>query len=557
MNACSERLSAPPVAPCSAVAGHLAEALLVAAIALLPRLAWLDADAHIDELYHLLAAEGWLRSGELQIGSGLYERAWLFTLLIGGFLGAVGDTLQVARLPAVLAGTGLVVAVFLWVRAEGGRLAAWLAALLMALSPLAVELSQMARFYTLHALAFWLAAILVYTAARPGLDARARLGFGVAAFLPMSLALHLQMLTAVGLLGLALWLSLQALPPALLWLRSGPWHRLLMPVALALLALLVLALAVQSGLAARTFEQFRWAPLWAQEFRNRPHFYHLRLAGQYPVLWPLAGFLALSALAWRPRPAGFCAVLFGTAFALGSLAGMKDDRYLFYALPFLFGLFALGLAGLYTRLRLIAIDTAEQSRARVAPWLPAWPVRTGLVAAALLFMLSAGSAPAMLAFDLARGVQPHGPGRITADWWRAAPALAAHRDRADVVLVSDELAALAALGRADILISGTRRSELQDAITGRDPRTGVRVIDDVAAVQSLLRCAPHGLIVLSTRDLAFGWSIPEPVRQAIENGAERLPLGSAPELAAFVWQHDAGTDQACGLALAATGLPAR
>lgn len=557
MNACSEARRGVPVRPGAAARGRGAEVLLVGAIAVLPRLLWLHADPHIDELYHLLAAEGWLRSGEFQIGTGLYERAWLFTLVVGWFLTSIGDTLTVARLPALLASTALVVALFLWVRSEGDRLAAWLAALLLALSPLAVELSQMARFYTLHALAFWSAAILCYAAARPALELRARLGFGLPALLALVLALHLQMLTAVGATGLGLWLTLQGAPPALVWLRAGSPVRWLLPAALVLLTLAALAAAIQSGLAAEAWQQFRWAPLWAQEFQNRPHFYHLRLAAQYPVLWPLAGFLALAALAWRPRPAGFCVVLFGVAFGLGSLAGMKDDRYLFYALPFLFGLFGLGIAALWTSLRLIAFDAAERSRMQLLGWLPARPVRMGLIAAALLFMVSAGTAPAMLAFDLARGVHPHGPGRISGDWWRAAPELAVWRERAGVVLVSDELAALAALGRADVLISGTRRSELAGAPGGRDPRTGVRVVDDLASIETLLRCEPSGLIVLAARDLAFGWSVPMPVRAAIESGAERLPLDQAPELAAYVWQHDHAPDPTCALALAANGRPTR
>jgi predicted membrane-bound mannosyltransferase len=133
------------------------ELLLLLALTLPVRLLWLEADAHIDELYHLLAAEGWLASGEPRIGSGLYGRAFLFTALVGWFMDVLGHSLQVARLPSVVAGTALVLAVFLWTRRLAGPLAGWSAALLLAWSPLAVELSQLARFYALHALALWLA----------------------------------------------------------------------------------------------------------------------------------------------------------------------------------------------------------------------------------------------------------------------------------------------------------------------------------------------------------------------------------------------------------------
>jgi hypothetical protein len=542
--------SSEPVRTAPCTSGHIVtiEVLLLGVLALLPRVLWLEADPHIDELYHLLAAEGWLASGEPRIGAGLYERAYLFTQLIGWCLELLGHSLQAARLPAVFTGTAMVVLLFLWTRRVAGRSAGWIAALLLAFSPLAVELSQIARFYTLHAFAFLGAAMLAYAAVGVGPKLRTRLVLALAALACAGLALHLQMLTALGVLGLGLWLA------GLMLLETAGRMRTLLAGGLVVAAVSLLALMIESGVLAEAWRQFRWTPLWAAEFKNRVHFYHLQLAGQYPVLWPLAGFIGIAAFGFRPRPAAFCAVIFGTAFVFRSFAGMKDERYLFYVLPFLFALFGIGIAGAFEALRPLVRDLAERARLAMGPHLPALPVRAGLIVAALVFMLSAGSAPALLAFDLARGVLPSGPGRITSDWWRAAAVLTEQSAAADVVVVSDELAAIAALGRADVLISGSRRSELAGAsVADRDPRTGVHVIDDAAALNTLRRCKRSGLIVLSTRDLAHGWAVPEAVRRTIEDVAEPLPLDAAPELRAFVWQRDGSTDPACPLALAGVG----
>src|SRR5918992_793088 len=117
----------------SEIAGWL-EPLLLCSLALAVRLAWLHADLHIDELYHLLAARGWSESGIPRIGEGVYDRAFLFTALIGWWQEIFGAGVLVARLPSVIAGTALVLAVFLWTRRVAGPLAAWVAGLLLAFS---------------------------------------------------------------------------------------------------------------------------------------------------------------------------------------------------------------------------------------------------------------------------------------------------------------------------------------------------------------------------------------------------------------------------------------
>src|SRR5690349_11806532 len=65
-----------------------------------------------DELYHVLAARGWLETGRFAIAEGEYNRTSLFTLLIAGLFRLFGESIVVARVPSVLAYAVLVAMFF-------------------------------------------------------------------------------------------------------------------------------------------------------------------------------------------------------------------------------------------------------------------------------------------------------------------------------------------------------------------------------------------------------------------------------------------------------------
>lgn len=141
----------------------LVEVGFIAVIALALRLAHLQSATPVyDEFYHLLAAQSLLLDGSFSVAAGEYLRASLFTRLVAMSLSVFGDGLAAGRVPAVLAGTLWVVAVFAWTRHVAGSGAAWAAGLLLAFDPGAIHLSQWVRFYTLHGLLVWLGAISVY-----------------------------------------------------------------------------------------------------------------------------------------------------------------------------------------------------------------------------------------------------------------------------------------------------------------------------------------------------------------------------------------------------------
>src|SRR4051794_19709663 len=116
-----------------------------------------------DELYHVLAARGWLETGRFAIAEGEYNRAGLFTLLIAAFFRLFGESIAVARVPSVLAYSILVSVFFVWMRRRTSPLAAGVASVLLLCSPFIVELATFIRFYAIQVTTFVIGVILIQT----------------------------------------------------------------------------------------------------------------------------------------------------------------------------------------------------------------------------------------------------------------------------------------------------------------------------------------------------------------------------------------------------------
>ena len=215
-----------------------------------------------DELYTLLAAQGWLHYGAPRIGDGIYYRAQAYTLLLAGWLAAFGDNIVSARALSLLFGSCLVVAVFLWTRQVAGHVAAWITGVFLALAPLSVDVSQFIRFYDIHALVFWLSVTGAYALVTRSYPPGKRMLVALSTTLGFLLALHLQILTMIGLAGLGLWLVLAVGIP---WLRAQDARRRHAALAAACgLILLAGAAFILSGNDAVWLEYYRWAPLWSR-----------------------------------------------------------------------------------------------------------------------------------------------------------------------------------------------------------------------------------------------------------------------------------------------------
>jgi hypothetical protein len=514
------------------------EATLLMLLAAWLRTFWLDAPVHMDELYHVLASTGWVESGEPRIASGLYERSWLYTIFVGLGSTATDGPLLFGRLSSIVFGCALVGLVFAWLRGVAGSVAAWTAGLFLTFAPLAVELSQLARFYALHGTVFWLAAMALWRAVEGDDPLLRRSAIALAGLGLAVLAWHLQLVTRLGVVGGTGWAALMLAPGTWRRVRSGGRAIQMVAAGASLTAVLLAMLAVAAGLPQLLWQELRHAPGWALSLQNQAHFYHIYLLGQFPLFWSATAILGIAAIAFRPRAAAFCLMIFGTTLLLESLGGHKAYRYLYFALPFLFALWGLGVHAIWHRIVPAIAGEAAAAAAELPDGFPKRAARDAFVAATVLFLTVASGGPAQLLFHLAKGKDPIDAGRLTTDWQAIVPALRPWLEGADVVLTSNELAALHWLGRADLLVHGSRLSEHDlDADEGIDPRTGLLVIRTPDRVTAAIACHRSGVVILDDRDR--GWSgVPDVTRAAIAAVTERLELPGVRNLQLFTWRHD-------------------
>jgi hypothetical protein len=521
----------------------MAEVVVVTCIALAIRLVFLDHTPHEDEINHVLAARSLIADGNLGIGDGApYTRAWLFTYLVAGMMAVFGDSLVVARLPAVVFGTLMVSVLFLWVRAVAGRTGAWTAALLLIFSPVGIEQSQWVRFYTLHALLVFVAAIATFRLLSPRTLPRSEkiLWAGVASG-SILLALHLQVTTMVALCGLLVWAGLV--------LAQRHFHRfrdrraLVLPAAITALATAALVLVlVQTGLAAGLLERLQFAEPWAEANRHNWRFYHFLLLDQYPALWTTFPLALLAGLAFRPRAALLCACLFGAAIVFHSAVAWKVERYIFYALPFFFALWGIAVQAVLPWLRQqVGMLLATLRPGKVKPRL-AWAATYACLIGVALFA-AAGSGAASYSYKMLTVPDAEwewfvvAPYRGWPDWEAAAQELGPLARDADVLLASSEINALWALGRIDLILRRSARSRGILPEFARWWKVPVPVITTAESLELVMACHASGLIVIERNHWRNDWGVPPPTADFILETLDRHPLPERFRLMAFTWEH--------------------
>jgi hypothetical protein len=510
------------------------EVAAVGLVALVPRAVRLDRPPQSDEMFNILAARALVEEGTLRINGGEpYTRAVAFTQLLAALFRAFGESLAVARLPGVVAGAALVVVLFLWVRSAAGRLAAWAAALPLAFYAPGIDLSQTGRFYPVQALAFFVGAVGVYhLVAAPPATWRRRVGWALLALAAFALAAHLQVLTAAGAGGIALWVGAVLLRR--LAARVGA-ARAVGIAAAALVAVAVLAALLAGTEAGRgAWELFRYADDWAGENRGAIRFYHWHLVGTFPTLWTLFPALVLVGMLVNVRATTFAATVFGFAFVFHSAAAWKSDRYLFYAMPFFFAACGIGAGGALAALRRQAdLLLGRGAGARLSP---AW--RRGLAGAATaavaLFAFAANGSVA----DSLRLVT----GEERADWAAAARALRPLTDSSAVLAGSSDKKLLYFFRRADVAISATDMEFFGRRLPefSRTPDLAVTHISSAESARTLIECAPSGVVLIEEGHFGTPWSVPPATASFLEGTLERIPLPDEWHMRAFRWRHPAG-----------------
>lgn len=516
-----------------------AEVLLLAIFALAARLTMMDRAPGVDEFNHVLAARSLLADGTLSIQGGEpYSRGWFFTYLVAALYIFFDDSLLVARIPALAAGVGLVLAVFIWARSVAGRGAGWAAGLLVCFSTMAITSSQISRFYTLQAFLFVCGCALIYWVVERDEVSWRQVGWTGLAVLCLAIALHLQITTAVGIAGLSLWLALVKGPWALRHL-AGSRRPLLISGGLLVILVVVAFLVWRSGFPARAWDLFNYADLWAADDEENVRFYHWALLDEYPTLWTLFPLVLLGVATRYTRFSLLCGSVFLVALVFHSLAAWKHPRYMFYATPMFFAVSGVAIALLLARSHAWLQELIrEGSPIRVSRRSVAG-LSIALLTGAVLFAMAGNSAFAYTVRQItgeADRLSTMGPGH----WDETVPELAPLVEDADVVLSSSELAPLYYFGRLDLTISRTRmvrrtfeREEFEPATKTRIP-----VFSSVESMATVMDCYRSGVALMEMQHWRTSAGVPPEVADYLELHAEELPMPEGLRVKVFRWEHE-------------------
>jgi len=529
---------------------YVASAILSVMVVLV-RLAYLDRVPHFDELYTVLAAQGWSDHGVPRIAEGLYVRNTYYTALTAWFFEMFQENLVVARIPPLIFGSLLALGVFLWTWRVAGPLAGWIAGLFMCFAPLSVEMSQFARFYSLHALLFWVGAVCVYALTAKDISVTARVALAAIGGLCLFLAFQTQPITLIGLAGIGLWFFFLIFMPWLISSETPPVLRWLAVAGGVLMLVAVLAISLRSNEVQQLLAQYRAPALHTIERHRQFWYYHLQLADRYQTLWPVFPITFVAALAARPRPVLFCAFVFVAIFLLLSFAGTKSWRYIFFAMPFMFVIWGIALGKVFTSLQVWLVETIDQARQAIVPRWPRKAVAAAVLAATVVFLVfSNGAPPRTLLKPLGFGIS--GATR-SGDWAGVSPYLKPWLDKVDIVLVTHELHALYYLGHYDITVSKERLAEFNGDDFDLDERTGRPIIASVAGIERVFRCNPSGLIIA---DKNKGWGAPtvidEDVATIISYRTMPIEMPESGPVLAFYWERPkAEVPEDCGRSMRA------
>jgi hypothetical protein len=514
----------------------------VAIVFLIVVVAGLPSLGHVpftDELLHVLAARSLLEHGTMDVlqGGGSYTRAAAFTYVVAGAIRVLGDSLAAARLPSLLSLALLVALMFVWVRSEVGRIGAWFAAMLMAFVPISLHLSQWARFYALQALLFGVGCWLAYRCLAPeGPRIRHRIAMSIGAVLALHLAIGLHHPTWVGVGALGIWVFVVEGPRIISSIRAGSRRRIA-SVGLVGLGLGGLVFGVWSGLIGELISGMTYADLWNESDRSNLLFYHDGFMKNHPFLWVLAPVAAVGALAFRPRVATLCLLVFAVVLVAHSLAAAKAERYIFYALPMFFMIWGIAVGSL-----------VPLGRTFLARSIPAANVgaRRAIVLASLLALATIVLYPAIFrpaALYAIREVRV-GDARWAGwgsyhdgnpRWAQAGTTLSDAVRESDAIVVTDEIGAQFGLGRADFLIRRAYtpwQGHLAEFDRYRDV---IPVVTTEESLRRVMSCRATGLVFVETRLIGREWTGIAPLVPMLAAEMDKLDVPAEWRIDVYRW----------------------
>ncbi|MBO9402567.1 hypothetical protein [Shimia sp. R9_3] len=465
-------------------------------MAMLTRVGLINHPLIYDELYQYLPSVSWQENQTFTVLDGIYDRAARFSQFIAFSFDVIGEqsAFSARLIPSVIPGALLVALIVSWAYHVSGRVAALIALCFLLFWPNGIEVSQYIRFYSAQGVLFVGGALLVYTALTEITSVIWRAAALVAAAVAFLVALDLQMLTALGVGAILLWVLVVFMPG---WLRRYPllWW---------LNGAIVLGLAIffLSGVAS---EEINW--LWTTyNWEPWPHvddttFYHRNFRDNYPTFWTLFPVIAIIALRANFMPASFCLALFVTTFLLQSFGGLKNIRYLYPTMPFFFVLWGIGLQAVLPVFWRFLKTSATEASGNFVPSVMKKPLAFAVLGISAGFLIFANPALPRSAKLILGQDENMLLGKTRWQWEGAEAFLTPWLADNPLIVTDEEMRAVEWLGDFDLAYNKPRFSELLYSVSPDAPpfsvdrRTGRPLIGDYADFRLVVFCHPVGVFV--------------------------------------------------------------
>ena len=514
--------------------------VLPAALVLLVALPNLGHPPLYDEILHYLAAIGLLEHGELMVAQGHYPRGALFTTLVAGSFKLFGVSDISARLPSLIASIVWALAVYTFTRKADSRTSAWICLVIFLAAPTIIQITQMSRFYSLHALLFFSASILIYLAVFHYVGIKRALSLLLSVVL-LAASYHLQLTTIIGIVSLITWLIIIVVPATRDSLRRRSRPSVVVWAALGIGSVGLLVLVPWNVI----YNHLGATSLWATERASHYAFYPRVLGKDFGFVWPLFPFFALMAFRARPRVVTFAMVIFVVGLILHTIAGQKAARYVTYLLPYFCIVAGIGIAA--------AIRVFQQ---KLASYLTESPRRLfrhpslapAIISFCLAFTVLNNPTTVKALRGLVRASETsvaEGYTRV-ADWKLALPELRQYLDESSVLISSSGPKALFYIGFYDYELSVNVVAESRTgAEFGVDVRTGGLVIGEQGSLKRIIDCSTTGIAIFDESKWRMPYNVSPAVADYIERSLEPVAIPAAARMRAYRWGHATSSRTHC------------
>ena len=445
-----------------------------------------------DELYHIVAMSSIAEDRGPAIYQGYYPRAQLYTTYLSLFADVETplNNYQNAKQANQILFVFFVAAFWLTLLSITSWQVALTATILLLISKHSVEYAGTVRFYMAHAVFFWLGTVAMYRFALPIDSFRLRWSGGLwllFAAVSFAIAAHLQLTTLVGLVGLGFWLVLAA------WMRFFDRLTAVHYAAIALLGAVAVGLAFLVLPMQQLLDTYLHAAAWNEGSSTK--YYYWMMSNYYVAMVAVLPIAMWIAVTTRDRFGMLSACVFCLGILLHSFAGNKDDRYVYYLLPFIFYLIA--LLACWTGGKLLQ-SFSEFCRPLKTP------LRRASVPLGIAAVLGCGMVFLLFNTGTVRVIKGVAEGSVKnfedARWDLAAQHLSDKLSSVDVVMTNSPSHVYFYTQQAPV---GMGRSRLTSSRDPRefalDSRTGFMLISEPQSLRSILHCYPQGLIIAEQR----------------------------------------------------------